>query len=155
PLHSVDRIRSLLTAVAGTPLEPFYLDSVALEVAVRVLRLTFARATAGLAKKLVRIVSCEVFDDEGGLVVNHHLSTGYVEGMAYARSPATRRTRCVMIAGRVAERLGQFGRGETPVRTTCRADLGFRLRMTGELPWPGPADRMEASLLATGQRLGR
>jgi hypothetical protein len=41
------------------------------------------------------------------------------------------------------------------VRTMCQTDDGFRLRLTGALPWPGPAERMEASLLATGQRLDR
>jgi hypothetical protein len=153
PLHTAEEVRQFLLRQPGTPLEPFYLDPAALEIAVQIIRLVFTRQTPKVTKKRVRIVSCEVFDDEGGLVVNHHLKPLYMERLAYARR-LMRKAKTEFVAGMVMQRMEQFGKGESPVRTMCHLD-DVCLRLTGEFPWDPTTSRthMEVTALSTGQRL--
>src|SRR5262245_49091089 len=64
PLHTEADVRALLARQHGTPLEPFVLDPLAREIAVRVLRLVFSRRTTRTRWRWVHITSGEVFAAE-------------------------------------------------------------------------------------------
>src|SRR5262245_43696899 len=59
PLHSERHIRAFLSWQHGTPLEPFVLEPLAREIAVRVLRLVFASRTPKVRRRWVHATSCE------------------------------------------------------------------------------------------------
>jgi hypothetical protein len=174
PLHSEDRIRDFLTTQPGTPLTPFYLDPLALEVGVRVTRLLFSRQTRKHARRTLRLTSCEGLDDECGLVLNHHLKSLYLERFVYSRkkrsSPRRRRhgaerpeyhgllvhRACrrfdrllqhstVLVSGGATPRLQQFGTYRR-IDAECRAEDGFCLTLRGDLPWAAADLLTEAGL---------
>jgi hypothetical protein len=84
----------------------------------------------------VRIVSCEVCEDAGGLVVNHQLRASYVESLlARRRKRPFRFKGSQLVAGMVFPRLLQFQQPGKLLRVVCRIEDGYRLLLKGELPW--------------------
>jgi hypothetical protein len=149
--HTDEAVRDFLLRQHGTPLEPFVLDSLSLEIAVHLFRLVFIRKSP---ERTLRISSCGTFDDSRGLVVNGRLRTLYLERFAYGRRRLRRPPSCHFVAGMVSERLARFGRREPLVRAKCQAGTGYRLRLEGELPWPDDA-ALQARLDGTLDDLGR
>ncbi len=138
PLQPEHKVRAYLARQHGTPLEPFALDPLTFEIAVHLLRLVFANATPKVGRRRLRIVSCEVFDDDSGLIVSPQLTSQYLEreALGQGRGRALRRA-AHFIAGWAAARLVRFSRPGRTVRAVCRAQDGYRLIVRGELPWKG------------------
>ncbi len=162
PFHTTRQVRRFLNAQHGTRLEPFTLDPLTLEIAVRIIRLLFSRRTRKLGRHTLHIVGCEGPTEEGGLVVNQQLKPFYLrrvipgakaegrrlrkedESVQQARSlsKALRRYqklfgRCsVLLSANVRLRLGQFHTLDRRIQAWCRIDDGFHITLTGELPWP-------------------
>jgi hypothetical protein len=151
PWHPDAVVRDFLLRQTGTPLEPFVLDHLALEVAVRVFQLVYRRKARD---RTLRIAGCGTFDATGGLLVTGRLRAVCLERFAYGRRRPRRVATGFVAAGMVAERLARFGRGEPPVRARCRADKGYQLRVEGELPWADNA-RLQAGVDGTLDDLGR
>jgi hypothetical protein len=150
PLHDPEEVRRFLLRQPGTPLEPFTLDPPALELAVRLVRLTFSRreSTPALGLRCVRLVSSQTRGDGGGLLVRvrrrpggsgWQLQGSYLERLAYGK----RRQRggsldpFHLVAAAVAPRWQQLQEQRRQVRVTCRARKGYRLTISGDLPWTG------------------
>jgi hypothetical protein len=141
PLHAEEKVRRFLARQAGTDRSPVYLNSAALEVAVRLVRLFFARLTRKPQKKRVRIVGWEGPGDEVGLIIDHRLRAGAPDAQPVGRRRPARAADCRLVVGVVASLLEQLGRREPHVRATCSAGRGFRLCVEGVLPWSaGPID---------------
>jgi hypothetical protein len=164
PLHSEQRARIFLTSQPGSDFEPFYLDRMALEAGVRVIRLLFTRKTRRVSKRMLRIVSCAALDERGGLVVNQDLKSLYLEHSLPRpkNCESQRRQRrmeqpeyhgclvhkarrrfqkglhhsAVLVSGGISQRLGQLWMGRRAIQAECQVEGGFRLQLRGDLPWP-------------------
>src|SRR5262249_29568394 len=91
PLHSGSEVRRFLTDQPGAPLEPFYLEPLSLEIGIRIVRLLFSHRTHKLGRITLRTISCEVFDEDGGLVFNHQLKPICFERFIYGNPRQTYR----------------------------------------------------------------
>jgi hypothetical protein len=150
PLYTTERLRRFLRAQHGTRQEPFRLDRLAQKIAVRLLRIVFARGTPRFVKHWVRISSPDSVDDDSGLVVNHDLKSLYFE-----RRPRGPRLKpfvgCHLLSGMIAPHLRL--RQRALVRAICRAtDCGFSLRVFDDLSW-SPSAPVGGSLLGSGRPL--
>jgi hypothetical protein len=138
PLQHEHKVRAFLARQHGTPLEPFALDPLTFEMAVRLLRLVFANSTPKVGRRRLRIVSCEVFDDNGGLIVSPQLKSQYLERFALGQGRGrVMRWAAHFVAGWALGRLVQFSQPGRTVRAVCRAQDGYRVIVRGELPWKG------------------
>lgn len=163
PLHSAAEVREFLIDQPGSPHEPLYLEPLALDLCVRIVRLLFSHRTRKLGRITLRTISCEVLDDDGGLVINHQLKPICFERFISSKAPqparrkhktrgldahdrmlrkAGRRYRkmlgrsSVFVAGGVTSRLRQFDTSDQLLQAKCRVEDGFHLTLTGDLPWP-------------------
>jgi hypothetical protein len=166
PLHGTAEVHQFLIGQGGTPGAAFYLEPLAVEVGIRVVRLLFSQRTHKVGRQTLRTVSCEVLDDTGALVFNHRLKPVHFERFYAVKPPRPRwRTRreedeeeaprperrlrkahrryqkmlgrsSVFVAGGVRPRLAEFDTGPRLVQAECRTEGGFCLTVCGDLPWP-------------------
>jgi hypothetical protein len=160
PLHSTEQVREILlrhaTTVALPPAE--------LELAVRLVRLAFARRTKAYAYRAdqptiqwVRITAPPP-NARAELTL-----TSDLEGLLLARFALRDRGNssgtCSLLAGAVASHLNEVRNPSPRVWTTCcgpsNAQGGFRLLIEGELPWKPTQDvELLARALEASSRLG-
>jgi hypothetical protein len=153
PYHTEQQIRSFLRRPLATSLGPLVLEPPAREIAVRLLRLVFARDNPRFASRWLRLVRTGLRDDAGGVMISRHLQTMQMESFLRCERRKDLRGTCSFAAGMIGPRLRQLQEPDTSVRATCRAVPGFSLRLTGRLPWKHTVALCARSTLGPDKRL--
>jgi hypothetical protein len=127
PLHSESVVRAFLAHCTELP-------PLAREVAVRVVRLTFARRTHGAARRWV-FLGTGSRHGHGGLAVTNRLEVLRLRRFVQNSGPTYRRGDPRLLLGRLEARLRGLSPAGAVARATCRAEDGFCLSLSSDLPW--------------------
>jgi hypothetical protein len=154
PIDHEHKVRTFLARQRGSPTEPFFLDGLPLELAIRVVRLIYADATRKHQKRWLRIVSPEGFEEAGGLLVRYPPLRCHPA----AQPPAGERWRKArmgthLLTGVALARLDAFTRRRPFVRAMCRLGSSVQLWLSGDLSWGETHAILSGARLSTGRPL--
>lgn len=144
PIHTAERVRSVLTQKRVRELAGLADQPMALEAAVRVVQLSFARG--GGTQHDGEVVGCILSDHSGGVALDERLH--WVTRQSLKRSLRQGKRVITFAVSRYCRRLRERHPLRGGVQATVSIDAaGYRLTLAGKLPWrdetQAPADELK------------